>query len=444
MAIPEDYKGKYFYHFTHIENLDSILKHGFLCTNLKDKLKLLHTNVASENIQNRRSEMKVTCGPQGVVHDYVPFYLATTNPMALAVVNGKNVDQIDLVFVAISIEKVLEDNVIFTDASANTIVSPNFFTKPEDLKKLNWEAIDSRKWGNINDNWKHERMAEVLISDRVPIEWIDYIIVWNKHRKKIVLDTFNDNGIAAPRVEYSLNGRHFYFTKFALGRPGETLVTGPNHMQNLFLGISEKIIESRKQVEKFTFDNIKDALSEISKNFCAIEELEGIFELETINDVHKENVSDHTLNVVSNLEKIKHYKRLDANEKELVKLSAYLHDIGKGPSRKWKNGKQPAYADHPADSLKMLVRFLSEDIKNLSDKNIKLICLLVAYHDLLGDIVGKGRSIKELLNIIESKKELKMLIALSLADIGAINSDWLESLQLELPAIVKKVKANLK
>lgn len=166
--------------------------------------------------------------------------------------------------------------------------------------------------------------------------------------------------------------------------------------------------------------------------------------METINDVHEENVSDHTLNVVNNLEKNKYYSSLEDDEKDLVRLSAYFHDIGKGPSNKWKNGKQPAYADHPADSLKMVARFLTEDIKNLSNKNIKLICLLVGYHDLLGDIVGRGRSMEELMNIIKSKKELKMLIALSLADILAINAGWHDSLQFGIPEIIEKVKANLK
>lgn len=35
MAIPEKFKDKYFYHFTHIENLDSILSNGFFSTSEK-------------------------------------------------------------------------------------------------------------------------------------------------------------------------------------------------------------------------------------------------------------------------------------------------------------------------------------------------------------------------------------------------------------------------
>lgn len=84
MRIPDKYKGRYFYHFTHIDNIESIVENnGLLSTNLKNEYGIGHHNVANMNIQNRRSEMKVTVGPGGVVHDYVPFYFASTNKMLL-------------------------------------------------------------------------------------------------------------------------------------------------------------------------------------------------------------------------------------------------------------------------------------------------------------------------------------------------------------------------
>ena len=140
-SIPQEYKNKYFYHFTHIENLESILKNGLLSTNKKNEYKISHTNIANETIQERRSEMNVTCSPYGKVHDYVPFYFTTTNPMLLGLVNRKNIDQPFIIFFAIPIEKILEKKVIFTDTSANTSTPPNFYNNPNDLKKLNWDAI---------------------------------------------------------------------------------------------------------------------------------------------------------------------------------------------------------------------------------------------------------------------------------------------------------------
>ena len=54
MKIPDKYKGKYFFHFTHIENLESIVGNGLLSTNKKNRLGLNHTDIAAIGIQHRR------------------------------------------------------------------------------------------------------------------------------------------------------------------------------------------------------------------------------------------------------------------------------------------------------------------------------------------------------------------------------------------------------
>ncbi len=37
MALPDSLKGRYAYHFTSIDNLNSIIENGLLCTNLKNE-----------------------------------------------------------------------------------------------------------------------------------------------------------------------------------------------------------------------------------------------------------------------------------------------------------------------------------------------------------------------------------------------------------------------
>ena len=204
------------------------------------------------------------------------------------------------------------------------------------------------------------------------------------------------------------------------------------------------IMDERAKKSSFLYNDIDDMLSAIDENFCSLEELKGIYNLETINDVHDENVSDHTLQVVNNLRNNDYYNGLKNDEKGIVKFAAYFHDIGKGPATKWKDGKQPLYPDHPADSLKMITRVLIEDIENISETAIQTICKLVAYHDLLGDIVGKGRSKQELFNVISNEKELTMLIALSIADVEAIDKYWCRNLELAIPELIKEVKENLR
>lgn len=450
MKIPDKYKGRYFYHFTHIENLDSIVKNGLLSTNKKNKLGITHVNLASESIQLRRSEMDVTCSPKGKIHDYTPFYFTARNPMLLGVLNRKNIDQPLIIYIAISIEKLIEKNVVFSDASANTLEPPNFYNDPSDLDKLSWDLIDSQKWKMQSDDDLHKRMAEVLIYEEMSIDWIDKIVIYNDVVKKEIEKVYEENKVKLPEITYQpINGKYFYFTKkyvFATSdRENETLVTGPYFMKHYFESAINTVIEARKnsKEKKFVFDNISDALTKINNDFSVIQELNDIYELETQNEVHTENVSDHTKSVVEKLEQNTYYTTLDETDKSIVKLSAYLHDIGKGPKSKWKGGKQNAYPDHPKDAIPMLERILSEDFENITQYEIRKVCLLVAYHDLVGDILERNRSRKEIIDLGIDEKELNMLIALSLADTSAINSGWNFMIEMKLPNFVKEIKEEI-
>lgn len=119
-------KGRFVYHFTSVNNLASIISDGLQCTNLKIKNGVAHDDIANNEIQKRRKTMEVTCGPKGVVHDYVPFYFAKRTPMLLNIVKSKNIDQIDIIYLAIPIEKVMGSNVVFSDTSAKYYNSTNF------------------------------------------------------------------------------------------------------------------------------------------------------------------------------------------------------------------------------------------------------------------------------------------------------------------------------
>jgi hypothetical protein len=444
MKIPAQYSSKYFFHFTHIENLDSIVKNGILCTNKKNELNISHLDVASESIQERRRNMKVTCAPKGKVHDYVPCYFCSMNPMFLALVNSKNIDQQMMIFFAFKIDNLLTKNVVFTDASANTIPPPNFYNNPEDLDKLDWPAIDSKKWSNQNDDERHRRMAEVLFLEKIPVNLIDTIVVWNEGVKKCVAKIFDDNKIKSPKISFTPFELkyHFHFTKFMIGLGNDSLITGPYFLKRSYKNAIKTIIEKKAAMNsnsKFLFENIEDAIQKIDANFSCIKEMKGIFELETRNEVHTENVSDHTLKVVEKLEALDYYQNSKSKDKNILKLSAYLHDIGKGPKSRWKDGIQPAYPDHPADAPEMLERILVEDFKDLSEYEIKKICILVTYHDLIGEIIGKGRNIQQLFDIVENEKTLEMLAVLNLADVSAINRQWKINYNNEIDALKKKV-----
>jgi UTP:GlnB (protein PII) uridylyltransferase len=206
----------------------------------------------------------------------------------------------------------------------------------------------------------------------------------------------------------------------------DSIITGPRTLRERFEKVVDTLIkERRKRTQtKYLFKNLDDALENVRNNFSAIKELAGIYQLETTNEHHRENVSDHTLLVVENVKKTNYYKIADVDDKSILELSAYLHDIGKGPASKWRDGKQPAYPDHPADGAFMILRILREDIDTLDDYQIRMICLLVIYHDLIGEIIARERSKQQLLDIIDEAHELRMLAALNSADVQAIDEGW--------------------
>lgn len=449
MQIPTKFKGRYFYHFTHLSNIESIVKEGILSTNEKQKRKINHTDLANENIQMRRSNMDVPCKPYGKIHDYVPFYFASTNPMLLSVLNRKNIDQPLVVFIAISIDKLLNDNVIFTNASANTTIAPEFFDNPEDLEKLNWELIDSKKWGTSNKDELHARMAEVLIYNKVPIEYIDTFYVYNDYAKEEIKEIYKRNNINMPKISYEAYDKKFFYTKFFFSdRKNQSLITGPIFLKNYFLDLQNKVIEKRlrKGNPQGAFNNIDDALVKIKSDFCVIKELKGIYELQASNKVHNDNVSEHTIKVVNNIRNNEYYNRLSEHDRKLVELSAYFHDIGKGPKEKWKDGIQQVYADHPADAIPMLERILVEEFNVLSEYEIRKVSLLVTYHDIIGDILKDdiGRSKKELYELEIDQNELNMLICLGLGDISSINIMWQFSIKMKLPSFEKEVHKEMR
>lgn len=442
MEIPMQYRGRSFYHFTHIDNIESIITEGLLATNEKKRKGIQHRNLANENIQLRRSKKDVPCSPGGKIHDYVPFYFTAPNPMLLSVVNRKNIDQPLVVYIAISIDKLKEDSVLFTDRAANTEILPNFYNDPKDLVNLNWNLIEHRTWSEKDNNDLHYRMAEVFIHKGVPSDWIESFIVYNKICKEKIEEIYKRYGLPKPKISYvPYKGKFFYFTKFFIkNQENNSLITGPVFMKRYYEESVEIIIKEReKGNNNKIFLNINDALMKIEGDFCVIKELQDIYELKTDNPVHKETVSDHTLNVVANLQGNKYYEQLSSADKSVVKLSAYLHDIGKGPKSKWSDGIQHSYPDHPADSVPMIRRILIDEFVTVSEDEIKKICLLVFYHDLIGDIINNGRSKEELLNLNLDENELNMLIAITIADVSAINFMWTYELKLRIPQLKEDI-----
>ncbi|EMR8084187.1 type II toxin-antitoxin system toxin DNA ADP-ribosyl transferase DarT [Citrobacter freundii] len=426
--IPQDFLGRFVYHFTSVYNLKSIIRDGLLSTNLKNKLNIKNVDISNKNIQARRSQMLVPCGRKGVVHDYVPFYFAKRTPMLLNVVKSKNYDQVDIMFLAVPIEKVLEKNVVFSDASANTNLPPSFYSEPKDLENLNWEIIDNPKWSYPDDNERHQKMAEMLIHDKVEINEVSFIVVWNDNFKEYVQSILNRNSLENIKVvtDYEKYFKHHYFSLFnESGR--KNIITGPRVLLKLTNDNIDKICDNRQQ--DCRFDGLEELVNAIEDDFSCIKELKEIEGLITDNIIHKESVSDHSCAVAALVKQDDKFEKYNKNQKLILVLSAYLHDIGKGPKSRWPKGIQKVDDDHPRKSLPMLERILCNEVSGLTRRDIRRIHMLVVYDDLVGDIVAKGRNKCQFQEVICNKIDVDLLISIAKADMGAINPVWVENYQ---------------
>lgn len=425
MSIPAQHTHRHVYHFSHIDNLPGLLKNGFLATN-HPSFPVSHRSIAASSIQQRRAEMPVTCGPQGCVHDYVPLYFGSCSPMLLKVLHTKNIDQCDILYFEFPIQLVSRADTVFTDASANTNVHPKFYSDPTHLTKLDWAAIDSLKWKNPDDGYRHRRMAELLVHHALPVTAAARCIVWNERVKKRVEHLVN--GVAFPTIEFESPERRHFYTNPEL-KDGSTLVKGPREIALEYQDAFDIVVDhvnTKAHPKHANFNDIKALLHELRVNFGCIPHTSELVGLKSANGIHKQTVDVHTKDVVQRLLALPEFLSLGIVYMELTELAAYLHDIGKGPKARWINngGEQKVDPNHPVGAMPMLAEILTTQVKSIDLSLAKTLMKLVCYHDLVGDVLGKGRDERQIIDIADNKTELDMLFAIGKADATSLVETW--------------------
>ena len=449
MGIPPAFSNRSVYHITHLDNLASILEFGLLSTNERNRLGLERHTIAYGGIQDRRAAMEVPREPGGSVHDYVPLYFCVRSPMLLAVVQNKIADEQFIIYLDLSISVLEQYPSVFTDASANTSIAPNFYQDPNDLARVDWDAVNTFKWGKQYDSpgmtpVKQAKMAELLVQKRIDPGNIRRIVVFNKSFKNKVLEIYDAKGLAAPPVEVG-DYHYYYYGDGRLSPSNRPPVTGPYFIYKAYRETVKNVLESLGNAGSPRFESLEQLLTSLETDMKSLPETAELVDLETDNRVHSKDVGTHTLNVVAEVRELIKDEEMAESEKILVVLSAFLHDIGKGPKKRWEkyDGRQQLDPDHPIHALPMLHRILTQETAMVGPSEATLICKLVCYHDLVGDILAKGRRIEELMKIIRSKEELNMLIALGMADMRAVNSDWYDLYIGDVGELREQVLANL-
>jgi len=426
MPIPPEYAERSLYHFTHFNNLTNILEHGAL---LSPNEMLLHgincKDIAYEDIQDRRSMMEVPCGCGGFVHGYVPLYFCKRSPMLHAVIFNKIADEQLIIYLEFPIHILEQYPSVFTNASANTVPPPTFSDDTSELVNLDWDAIDTWKWGSQHDTGlipvRQKKQAEAFIHNMLPLDSLSKIVVMDSYLKRKVEEIFNENGIPTPPI--TIGSFYYYFlTNYAVP------VKGPNAIYNNYQRTIKNILNSIGQASSPRFANLNELLNALRDGLDCLKETSELIDLESDDEMHFDDIGTHTCSVVYELKESSEYATMNPTDKLLTEVAAYLHDIGKRPKSRWgsSDGIQRVDPNHPVRALPMLQRILTEEIATMKKRSAKVICKLVCYHDLVGDIIGKGRRVEELEKVAENERELNMLIAIAKADMKSVNPAWVD------------------
>ena len=168
----DHYSIKYLYHMTHINNLQSILKHGLQAHDNKYK----KVDISDCDVNSRRSRKEPIYHKS--IHSYVPFYFNPKNNMLCRRRNIQN----DIAILVLKRGLLLKQGTIFTDSNASTDRA-KFYNNLGDLNKLNFQCIYTNGYYSGYADGANKRMAEVLVSSTVNSDCIEAIICNNSNTK---------------------------------------------------------------------------------------------------------------------------------------------------------------------------------------------------------------------------------------------------------------------
>jgi hypothetical protein len=194
------------YHITHWENLPRILANdGLLSYAALKQRSIQYHDIANEDIQDKRAQKRVPCGPGGTLHDYVPFYFAPRSPMLYCAYRGGTrypEGQAPVIHLVSSAQVVYGRYLpaVFTNGHAIMELS-DYFTDLPDLEQIDWNVMASRWWNDTQEHpgRKRRRQAEFLVYHHFPWALVSEIGVLNS-RIAAQVETILGDTAHRPRV----------------------------------------------------------------------------------------------------------------------------------------------------------------------------------------------------------------------------------------------------
>jgi hypothetical protein len=195
-----DFKIYYFYHITHIDNLENIFKYGLLSHNNKHK----KIDISNRDVNARRHKIETIYLKS--IHDYVPLYF---NPRNAMLYRNQMEHDSNIIILALNPTSIIDnykDSFIFSNQNCSTD-GVIFFNELEKLKEIDWETIRSHSWTQNKEKEVYIRqvmMAEFLVYEKISQQHFEKIYCQDLDTAKKLSQKFGD------KIEIKINEKLFF------------------------------------------------------------------------------------------------------------------------------------------------------------------------------------------------------------------------------------------
>lgn len=198
----------FLWHFTHIDNLPSILASGALVS--KNHASVEH-DLSNPDIQTKRRRIILPEPPENCsLHDCVPFYFAPRSPMMY---RHRGIQK-QLLYLVTTPEAIAEAGLHywFTDRHPINALANTYRDHREIGQRIDTSLMESTYWNDTPDDpdRKLRRMAEFLVYGRVPLELIGWVLTYDQPAQQAVIAHIQrhpDCGLRAEQVTFT-HGRN--------------------------------------------------------------------------------------------------------------------------------------------------------------------------------------------------------------------------------------------
>jgi hypothetical protein len=164
------------FRLVHLDNLAVVLRRqGLHAPNFTPNDGEVYRAIHRQDVQGKRKEVAIPCGPGGTAHDYVPFYFGYRSPMLFQLktgqVAGYNDGQDPLIYLTTKAQIVSDRGGRFVFSDGHGLAKfTDWFDDLAKLENVDWEMVYRQR----------RKQAEFLVYRFCPWDWIEEIGVLNE------------------------------------------------------------------------------------------------------------------------------------------------------------------------------------------------------------------------------------------------------------------------